>query len=228
MGKNDMHLSLRYKNSTDEKAAEYCMKDASCVTDEFGNKARYEYGKIEPQGKRNDLVDLLVEVSEGSSLKEVAKKYPATYVRNYRGIDNYKSLMTESRNWEMYVEIVWGDSGVGKTRYVVSKELETGLYIKPEGQWWDGYNGEEAVLIDDCVWSGICVTEQKVAGIPISEWLKIMDRYPYKVPVKGGYREFVSKRIYFTSMYDPVKFEQSPGVKRRLSRVSKLDTSNTN
>lgn len=128
----------------------------------------------------------------------------------------------------MYVEIVWGDSGVGKTRYVVSKELETGLYIKPEGQWWDGYNGEEAVLIDDCVWSGICVTEQKVAGIPISEWLKIMDRYPYKVPVKGGYREFVSKRIYFTSMYDPVKFEQSPGVKRRLSRVSKLDTSNTN
>ena len=37
--------------------------------------------------------------------------------------------------------------------------------------------------------------------IKYDEMLKICDRYPYRVPVKGGYENFVSKRIWITSNY---------------------------
>lgn len=38
-----------------------------------------------------------------------------------------------------------GDPGVGKSRYVKAFRP----YIKPSSKWWDGYNGQSDVLIDD-------------------------------------------------------------------------------
>ena len=38
--------------------------------------------------------------------------------------------------------------------------------------------------------------------IKYDELLKICDRYPHKVPIKGGYEEFTSKHIFITSNVD--------------------------
>lgn len=40
---------------------------------------------------------------------------------------------------------IWGASGIGKSRYVKDKDP----YYKPLNKWWDGYNQEKLVLIDD-------------------------------------------------------------------------------
>lgn len=42
---------------------------------------------------------------------------------------------------------IYGKPGVGKSHAVRSSEPS--LYIKSQNKWWDGYLGEEAVLIDD-------------------------------------------------------------------------------
>lgn len=41
--------------------------------------------------------------------------------------------------------------------------------------------------------------------------LKIMDRYPYKVQIKGGFEEFTTKYIWITSNVDTDKLYRFDG-----------------
>jgi len=42
---------------------------------------------------------------------------------------------------------IWGESGCGKTRSVLDAYPD--CYPKPRNKWWDGYQNEEVVLLDD-------------------------------------------------------------------------------
>lgn len=52
------------------------------------------------------------------------------------------------------------------------------------GTWFDGLGSEETVIIDDCY-----------STIPFSMYLGLMDARPYRVPIKGGVKEFVAKNV---------------------------------
>lgn len=61
-------------------------------------------------------------------------------------------------------------------------------YYKPHGKWWDGYTGQRNVIIDDFY-----------GWIAYDEMLRITDRYPHQVEIKGGFMEFRSERVFVTS-----------------------------
>lgn len=93
---------------------------------------------------------------------------------------------------ELQNEWLWGDAGTGKTRS--AWERYPGLYVKNRNKWWDGYNGEEVVLIDD--WDPNC---SQLAG-----YLKVWsDRYPFRAEVKGSSMMIRPKKIIITSNYSP-------------------------
>jgi hypothetical protein len=53
--------------------------------------------------------------------------------------------------------------------------------------------------------------------------LKLLDRYPFRVPVKGGYVQWVPKIIYLTSNLDPTTWYQGANLKNQeafLARIS--------
>jgi len=52
------------------------------------------------------------------------------------------------------------------------------------GQWWDGYEQQECVVFDD----------MRKDTFKFHELLRLFDRYPLRIQVKGGYREFNSKK----------------------------------
>lgn len=88
---------------------------------------------------------------------------------------------------------IYGATGIGKSRYIRDNHPGN-FYSKPMNKWWDGYQGEEVVLIDDF--------EQSAEGL--GHHLKIWgDVYSFTAEVKGGSIRPVYTRLYVTSQYLP-------------------------
>jgi len=85
---------------------------------------------------------------------------------------------------------VWGPPGYGKSHMVRSKEPS--LFLKAQNKWWDGYQGEEAVLIADFDKGGVC----------LSHYLKIWaDKWACTGEIKGATIPLNYKKLYITSNY---------------------------
>jgi len=86
---------------------------------------------------------------------------------------------------------VYGQSGCGKSRSV--REAHPDAFIKdPRTPWWDGYDGEEVVIIDD-----YDPYQIKQSG-DMKRWL---DLYKFQAQVKGGYLMIRPRVIIVTSQY---------------------------
>lgn len=58
--------------------------------------------------------------------------------------------------------------------------------------WFDGYMGQKRVVLDD----------YRSYHLPFNFLLRLLDRYPIQVPVKGGYVNFIPEEIIVTSPFD--------------------------
>lgn len=134
-------------------------------------------------------------------------------MRYRRSIHSYRNLHGKRRNWLCSVIVYWGRTGSGKTRSVTENSNE--LWVYPGNGWFDGYDGQEQVLFDD--FSG--------SEFKISYLLKLLDRYPMQVPIKGDFAHWVPQEIYITSNLDPDMWfpnahsEHVAALRRRFTNV---------
>lgn len=180
-GLNRAHLEAM--RGSVEQAWSYAAKDGDVV--EHGQ--RPEGG----QGSRNDLESLKNDLRNGVPMAVISDTHFSNFIRYHRGIEKYVSLNRIPRNWVCSVIVYWGRTGTGKTRAV--HENATSLYTHVGGQWFDGYDGQKQVLFDD--FSG--------ADFKLPYLLKLLDRYPMQVPVKGGFVNWAPEEIYLTSNLNP-------------------------
>lgn len=179
------HIEVR--RGSHEEARDYCAKDDA---DGF-----YEDGEAPScQGMRTDLESLKNDLQSGKRMKDIADDHFGTFLKYQRGINAYRNIVAIRRNWICSVVVYWGRTGAGKTKAVYENLPDINdLYVHPGGPWFDGYDSHEIVLFDD--FSGSC--------FKISYLLKLLDRYPMQVPVKGGFVSWCPKEIYFTSNLNP-------------------------
>jgi len=191
----------------------YCSKDDDIVELNPENKPV-------GQGTRNDLVAIRDAVKNGASELDICEEFPGDYIRYHKGIEKMRNLYQYTkRNWKMDVRIYWGAPGTGKSR-TVHEDYGDEVYVKMYGKWWDGYNGEKVVLIDD-------FDPTNCFDSTFDWYLKLLDRYPMKVEYKGGSCEFCSKIIIFTSNYDPsgwfLKKENRDAFFRRVTHIEEFE-----
>lgn len=166
-----------------EQARDYCTKEETRAP----GTSPFEWGdwNIARQGKRSDLQEIKRKLDEGATEELIAEEHFGSWCRYQRSFKEYKRLRTEPRNFKTEVEVVVGPTGTGKSTYANSHE---DLYFKQNSNWWDGYNGQATVVLDDFY-----------GWIKLDEMLRMMDRYPLLVQTKGGQTQFLSKKLILTS-----------------------------
>jgi hypothetical protein len=96
-----------------------------------------------------------------------------------------------SRDWKPDVQWHFGKAGTGKT--TKAKEITTDPFIIGGTlKRWDGYNGQEHVIIENLVYC-----------YDFNELLLLLDSAPYNVRTEDGYKPFLAKKIVVTSLYSP-------------------------
>lgn len=179
------HIEAR--RGTSQEADEYCKKD---------DTHPFIYGtlSIPRQGNRSDLSALQESLRNGRNLRFIAEEHFGQFLRYQRGITAYRLINSIQRTWQTQVIVYWGATGTGKTS-AVHENLPSldSLYTHVGNNWFDGYDGQPIVLFDD--FSG--------ADFKLPYLLKLLDRYPMKVPIKGGFVEWAPYEIYITSNLDP-------------------------
>lgn len=168
----------------------------------------YEEGILPKQGARNDIKDC-VETAKKFGIKQACIHHPSVMVKYHTGVKFVARQFVEKRNHVMEVIVLVGLSGTGKSR-LAAELAGPDVYYKPRGEWWDDYDGQFAIIIDDFY-----------GWLKYDEMLRLLDRYPHKVPIKGGFMEFNSKRIIITSNYEVQCWYTFPGYKENHAALSR-------
>lgn len=132
-----------------------------------------------------DGVDPRIRITQARNLEFLSQKL--------RSMGNYEDAPNK---------VLWlhGATGAGKSRAARATFTQEGahpdlvFFKSADTIWWDGYQGEPYVVIDD-----IDIDHSKM-GYNYKIWF---DRYPFMAQVKGGTIKIRPQRIIVTSNYTP-------------------------
>lgn len=185
--------SIRIMDGTPGQNRLYCSKTA--VGDDLYERGKCPISNAEKGNKeKRRWADAFSAVQE-NRLDDVPKDILCTKLKSIEyAVQRVKQTKTPlcSLN-ELEHEWRYGVTGTGKSEG--AREQHPGAYIKdPTKEWWDKYDFEEVVIIDDFD------KYQVKQGGDMKRWL---DKYPFKAQVKGGYLDIRPKKIIVTSNYHP-------------------------
>lgn len=187
---------------TEAECVLYCKKENDYV--EEGQKAN--------PGKRTDLITLKDDVKSGLTYKEIVDKYDDLNWQQLKVLQEYISLFSKKKKRKV-PKVIWicGPTGVGKTKEV--EDLED-VHYQDDAQWWDGYNGQKTIVFDDF----------RGSQVKFRKLLRILDRLPLKVPVKGKMIDLEAEEYLFTSTKWPHECysKEDEDMKQLYRRITKL------
>lgn len=205
--KKHVHPTAHFekRRGTREQARDYCKKEEGRLVDPV------EYGTwIGGQGSRTDVTALKATIDNGASMKDIWDQHPLEFLKFNKGIVHATMLNRPKRTWATEVILLIGPTNTGKTRYAYDHEID--LYKKSPDKWWDGYDGQKAILIDDFY-----------GWLSYHYMLQLLDRYPLNLEYKGGTTPILAERIYITSNKLPADWYKTiDNIDALLRRITKF------
>jgi len=195
---------------TPEQNRKYCLG----LTDgKTPNTQTWEFGECPAQGTRTDWAVARASLASGTELVAVLEEQPQL-LPCIRSLERFQQLSLRPRNREVNVYVLCGPPGSGKSRWAYDNYKN--LYSKPDGSWFDGYTGQDTLLLDDYY-----------GDLPFAQLLKVCDRYPLNVPVKGGFVYAQWTTVIITSNRQPEEWYQQ-NIAAFMRRVKFLDREHNN
>lgn len=202
------HLEIR--RGTRDEARDYCRKDSGRV------EGPWELGTWSGQGARSDLAGICADLQAGNSLDSIREAHSVQYLRYRRGFQDLAGVAArkKARVFRMLqVSVYWGAAGSGKTRKAVEESEESGYYFLDQAEklWFDGYEGEGTLIIDDFY-----------GWIKYGILLRILDGYQFRCEIKGGFTYALWTRVIITSNKHPSEWYANgltPALERRINNI---------
>lgn len=182
-------VSFRTCEKSADANIEYCQKDLNNIV---------EIGQRSKQGARKDLDTLRDDILFGDlTVDEIIENNPVQYHQYGRTIHAIEDLKNGRQDRNFMTQGIWlfGPTGVGKSEWSIEK-CGNDFYrhnVRDKG-WWDNYNKQKAVLIDDFR-----------GELPYSQLLELVDKHP-GVTVSRRNRKpipFLSELVIITSSLPP-------------------------
>lgn len=189
----DDTIHLEQRRGTVKSAMEYCGKDDTRDVD----YERVEYGNVRglSQGKRTDIEEMYELIKHGATIEDLKEFSINTYTKYYRAFEklwNDEQSKSCGKFKDIEVNILTGESGTGKTSYIMEKYGSENVYSLEQSNgdtvWFNGYSGQKILLIDDFY-----------GWIKYSYMLRLLDGYKMRLEVKGGFTYSNWDKIYITS-----------------------------
>lgn len=198
------HMEIMKGTLEDSKV--YCSKE---------DPSPFIRGTLPSPGKRNDLLSVTQMIDQGVTMRQVAMAFPSQYVKYTRGLTSYRGMVLEGRKDKPTVVWIYGASGSGKTRCAVELASVYGSYwISPGSlKWFDGYTGEDVAILDD-------IREDHCA---FAFLLRLLDRYPFSVEVKGSFVNWIPSIIIVTCPASPTGLFAGSGSADILQLTRRID-----
>lgn len=177
------------------------------------------YGNLtDDSGHRTDLDVIYETIANGASIYEIMSQFPRQFMRNHAAISKLCAMYDKPREYgDISAEIWWGVTGSGKSHKAFHEYPDAYRKSIP-GKWWDGYKGQKTVIFEE-----FNPEEDKELKLP--ELLKILDKYPYQIEIKGTSCQLKATKFIFTTNIDPRRWyeghPQKPALCRRIQKVIK-------
>lgn len=193
------------RRGSHEQARDYCLKDGDY--EEIGTPPVSQKEKGEKEKERWEAAWACAKVGDFDGIdKDIL-------MRCYRTCKEIrKDYMADVQDAED-VTGVWfyGAAGVGKSRR--ARDEYPKAYLKMCNKWWDGYQEEPHVIIDDLD------KGHAVLGHHLKIW---GDRYCFLAETKGGAIKIRPKTIIVTSQYHPDDIWEDDETRSAIRRRFKI------
>ncbi len=202
-------IHLEACRGTEGQNERYCQKD----------NLYKQKGEFKTQGKRTDLDDIKKIIDNEGTLKDIADENFPAFIKYNRGFQAYKNIIDKS-NRKCFRKVktihIHGPTGLGKTRKAMSYSPDDTYKIQGNAlQWWDGYDGEKTLVIDEYD-----------SQIACTELLGILDGYQLRLPIKGSFTYANWDKVIITSNYEKIhqkaKQMHKDALERRITESIKM------
>ncbi len=202
------------RRGTAKQAIAYCKKEPR-------EDGPFELGEHSNPGGANgpDTLGALGLLTETRDITDVIEQYPLVFLKSHRGLERMLELTVEPRPHGIAPKciLLYGPTGTGKSHWANTR-YPGAFWKSPLCKWFDGYLDQTAVIMDE--FAG------RMSKYGLGSLLRLMDKYPLKVEIKGSSRDFLATTIVFTTNIHPYlwydwsnRASQWPALQRRFDEV---------
>lgn len=211
---------------TSEEASKYCKKGEQSHEEwkelkwngpNWGKNAVIkEIGviSVSNQGERNDLKKIYKDIENGKKVDDIAVEDPELFHQYGRTLNKLEDIALRKKYRTEMTKGTWlyGKTGVGKSHQAFEGFHPDTHYLLPnDNGWWDGYTGQETVIINDFR-----------GEIPYNQMLQMIDKWPFQV--KRRNREpvpFISKHVIITSSLPPDSIYKNRNEEDKIEQLTR-------
>ena len=189
------------------------VRKPKCVLESHDGEGEFQRGALSQY--------LVKQIQQGESVRNLKIAYPSMAQK----IDKWADL-APVRTHETRCIYIYGPAGTGKTIAVTEALKALGsvypewtYFAKPAGgsKWFDGYDQQPIVLIDDP--SKFVIRNNFEA---VDAFKNLISSNAMQVEVKGGFRQFNSRLVIICSNCTPTEFAVSAGADHQTAIIDRI------